>query len=261
MFKPKVRRFLEDECKKVIDKLKAMSFAELPERGKTLDTVVNYSDCRQATVSVTAKVESPECVMVVVQCFMPMKGIWGWLRVKDVEVDGFTRYADGRTEQLENSKLYKRLSRIKSITIYESPLPLWERVRVRGMRLSQPEFAKQLRRNQTDVERKMWSLLRSRSLSGYKFRRQQKIGPYVVDFCCFRPRVIIELDGSQHMEQAGYDQRRTELLSGQGYQVVRFWDNQILRETDSVLEAILKVLEAAPSPRPSPTGGRGGIVT
>ena len=107
----------------------------------------------------------------------------------------------------------------------------------------------------------MWSLLRSRSLSGYKFRRQQKIGPYVVDFCCFRPRVIIELDGSQHMEQAGYDQRRTELLSGQGYQVVRFWDNQILRETDSVLEAILKVLEAAPSPRPSPTGGRGGIVT
>jgi len=126
------------------------------------------------------------------------------------------------------------------------------------MRMDQREFAKNLRRSQTDAELKLWSLLRSRSLAGYKFRRQQRMGPYVTDFCCFRPRLIVELDGSQHMEQVGYDQRRTDFLKSEGFHVMRFWDNQVLNETDSVLEVILKALTAAPSPLPSPTLGRGG---
>jgi hypothetical protein len=107
LFKPKVRLFLEDECKKVVDKLKTMSFAELPQRGKTLNTVAAYPNGRKATISVIVKQESPECLLVVVQCFMPMKGLMGWLRVKDVNVDGFRRHADGKTEELDNKTIYE----------------------------------------------------------------------------------------------------------------------------------------------------------
>src|SRR5437016_3217045 len=106
------------------------------------------------------------------------------------------------------------------------------------MRLKQPEFAKKLRRDQTDTEHKLWTLLRSRRLVGYKFRRQQPIGPYIADFCCLRPRLIVELDGSHHAEQIEYDQRRTDFLKNEGFEVIRFWDNQMLKEADSVLEAI-----------------------
>jgi very-short-patch-repair endonuclease len=117
------------------------------------------------------------------------------------------------------------------------------------MHLEQREFSKQLRQNQTDVERKMWFLLRSRRFVGYKFRRQQPIGSYITDFCCFRPKLIIELDGGQHAEQIEYDQRRTDFLKSEGFEVIRFWDNQVLKEMDSVMEAILKALIEAPSPR------------
>src|ERR1039457_2788947 len=117
------------------------------------------------------------------------------------------------------------------------------------MRLDQHEFSKQLRRDQTDAERKMWSLLRSRSLAGYKFRRQQPIGPYIADFCCFRPRLIVELDGGQHAEKVEYDQRRTDFLKSEGFEVIRFWDHQVLKEMDSVQEMIFKTLRTlTPSP-------------
>jgi very-short-patch-repair endonuclease len=116
--------------------------------------------------------------------------------------------------------------------------------------LEQHEFSKQLRRDQTDAERKLWSLLRSRRLAGYKFRRQQPIGSYIADFCCFRPRLIVELDGGQHAKRADYDQRRTDFLNSEGFQVVRFWDNQVLMEMDSVREMILKTLEEARTPSP-----------
>jgi adenine-specific DNA-methyltransferase len=148
------------------------------------------------------------------------------------------------------------------------PLPrggegVWEMLEL-SKRVPQQEFVKQLRREQTDAERKMWSLLRSRSLDGYKFRRQQPIGPYIADFCCFRPRLIVELDGGQHAEQVEYDERRTAFLESEGYQVVRFWDNQVLMEMDAVLEMILKTLTETPSPRgrggpgPLPRRGEGG---
>src|SRR5689334_7001531 len=103
-------------------------------------------------------------------------------------------------------------------------------------------------------------MLRSRRLSGYKFHRQKRIGRYVADFCCFRPRLIVELDGGQHAEQIEYDQRRTDFLKNEGFQVIRFWDIQVLKEIDSVMEAILTALtETAPSPPPSPTLGRGSL--
>jgi len=124
------------------------------------------------------------------------------------------------------------------------------------MRLGQRDFSRQLRRDQTDVERKMWMLLRSRSLAGYKFRRQQPIGSYIADFCCFRPKLIVELDGGQHAERIEYDQKRTDFLKSEGFEVIRFWDVQVLEEMDSVLEVILKTLEERKTPSPLGRGGQ-----
>lgn len=80
------------------------------------------------------------------------------------------------------------------------------------------------------------------------------IGSFIADFCCFRPRLVIELDGSQHMEQVEYDQRRTDFLISEGFKVIRFWDNQVLKEADSVLEAIFEALKAPLTPSLSHKG-------
>ena len=113
--------------------------------------------------------------------------------------------------------------------------------------------AKTLRKNLTDAERWLWQHLRNRGLSGYKFRRQHPIGPFVVDFACIEKGVVIELDGSQHAESLESDSRRTEYLRGKGYKVLRFWDNVVLREGEAVLNFILSSLEeSSPSPPPSP---------
>ena len=106
-------------------------------------------------------------------------------------------------------------------------------------------FRRRLRHEQTDTERKLWSLLRSRQLEAYKFRRQHPIGPYVVDFCCLEKRLIVELDGRQHADRIAYDQRRTEFLQSKGYRVLRFWDNQVFKETEAVVEKVLTELDTA----------------
>lgn len=112
---------------------------------------------------------------------------------------------------------------------------------------------KTLRKNLTDTERWLWQRLRNRGLSGYKFRCQHPIGPFVVDFVCIEKRVVIELDGGQHAESPESDSRRSEYLRRKGYRVLRFWDNEVLREGESVLNAILSFLEEnSPSPPPSP---------
>src|SRR6266700_664217 len=90
------------------------------------------------------------------------------------------------------------------------------------------DFAKKLRKDQTDTEKKLWGLLRSRQLAGYKFRRQRVIGSYIVDLCCLTPKLVIELDGGQHQENKAYDEKRTSFLIAQGFQVIRFWDNDVL---------------------------------
>ena len=90
----------------------------------------------------------------------------------------------------------------------------------------------------TDAERRIWSRLRSRQL-GPRFRRQAPIGPYIADFACFDPRLIIEIDGGQHDEQRGYDSRRDGWLKSQGFVVLRFWNNEVLENAEGVLERIL----------------------
>ena len=108
--------------------------------------------------------------------------------------------------------------------------------------------ARQLRKHSTGPERTLWKELRNRQFEGYKFRRQYPVGPYIADFVCREQRVIVELDGSHHQAQIEDDQARTGFLESAGYRVVRFRNDQVLRETQAVLQAILGALQGWPSP-------------
>jgi very-short-patch-repair endonuclease len=105
--------------------------------------------------------------------------------------------------------------------------------------------ARHLRRQMTDVEKKMWYHLRSRRFQGYKFRRQFPMGSYIVDFICLEMKLIIECDGGQHNEpeEQEYDQRRTTFLNNGGYQVMRFWNHEVLEDWEVVEEAIYRELQ------------------
>ncbi len=101
--------------------------------------------------------------------------------------------------------------------------------------------ARRLRRNMPDAEKKLWAELRGRRLAGLKFRRQHPIGPYIADFVCHNPKLVIELDGDQHgrKEHSKDDAVRTEWLNAKGFKVLRFWNNDVIQTMDSVLETIL----------------------
>jgi very-short-patch-repair endonuclease len=121
------------------------------------------------------------------------------------------------------------------------------------------ERARRLRRDQTDVERKLWLRLRDRRLSGWKFKRQVPIDRYVADFCCPDGKLVIELDGGQHSERTEADEKRTAVLESCGYLVLRFWNNDVINNMNGVLEEILATLPQAPSaphPDPLPFGER-----
>ncbi len=104
--------------------------------------------------------------------------------------------------------------------------------------------ARAMRKESTDAERLMWRMLRSRQLEGLKFRRQLPIGPYIADFACLNPRVIVECDGGQHVDNA-YDAERDAWLKAQGFRVFRFWNDHVLRETDGVAHLLLTELGLA----------------
>jgi very-short-patch-repair endonuclease len=102
--------------------------------------------------------------------------------------------------------------------------------------------ARNLRRNVTDAERRLWSRLRRNQLNGHHFRRQVPIGRYVADFVCAQKKLIIEVDGGQHAVQKAADEIRTRYLEDRGYRVLRFWNNDVLGNTDGVVETILAAL-------------------
>ncbi|OYU14357.1 MAG: hypothetical protein CFE37_11545 [Alphaproteobacteria bacterium PA4] len=131
------------------------------------------------------------------------------------------------------------------------------RVTPRTIPALQRERARTMRNASTPAERQLWSRLRASSLMGYKFSRQISVGPYICDFVCRQARLVIELDGSQHSEET--DRARTDHLEAKGYVVMRFWNQQVLQDVDSVLQMILAELGAlghAPPPAP-PASGRG----
>ncbi|MDQ7018842.1 MAG: endonuclease domain-containing protein [Robiginitomaculum sp.] len=104
-------------------------------------------------------------------------------------------------------------------------------------------LARNLRHNQTEAEQHLWQHVRSRRLSGYKFRRQVPIGTYIVDFVCEDAKLIIELDGGQHDDNKQADDIRTKNLEDFGYHVIRFWNNAVLENMDGVLMVLLQALE------------------
>ncbi len=105
-----------------------------------------------------------------------------------------------------------------------------------------------LRNQHTEAEHRLWLRLRGHRLAGLKFRRQHPIGSYFVDFYCAEARLVVEVDGSQHLDDARCDERRTHALEAAGLQVLRFFNDDVLARTDEVLEAIVAALH---SPRPA----------
>ena len=149
-----------------------------------------------------------------------------------------------------------------------NPSPLWggvARVSAPGWGTAMPHSAitkrtrgqaRKMRRAPTDAERTMWRVLRSLKPLGMHFRRQAPIGIYIADFAWHENKIVIELDGSQHAElQRGYDARRTAWLMSQGYRVLRFWNNDVLKNPRSVGEGILAAARENHTPNPSPQGG------
>ena len=111
--------------------------------------------------------------------------------------------------------------------------------------------AKTLRANATPAERKLWHFLSASQLNGYKFSRQIPIGPFICDFVCRAAKVVVELDGHSHDSMAENDTQRTEYLKGQGYQVIRFTNEEVFANLEGVLISISQTLAALPTPDPS----------
>ena len=105
-------------------------------------------------------------------------------------------------------------------------------------------WAREMRKRMPDAEVLLWKLLRNRSIAGAKFRRQHPVGRYILDFYCDEKKLAIELDGSQHVNQSEYDQQRDVFLNTLGIRVLRFWNNQMLLETEAILEVIYLALTA-----------------
>ncbi len=117
------------------------------------------------------------------------------------------------------------------------------------------DLSKNLRKNQTEAESKLWNILRSRQIENFKFRRQQQIGNYIADFVCLEKKLIVELDGGQHAEEKNIskDQERTRFLEQEGFRVLRFWNEEVFKNTDGVCDAIWNELNH-PHPTLSPQG-------
>jgi very-short-patch-repair endonuclease len=114
------------------------------------------------------------------------------------------------------------------------------------------QHAKDLRRDQTPAERQLWACLRGKQLGGFRFRHQHPIGPFIVDFCCLSPRLVVEIDGDSHAAQVKYDASRTTYLEERGYAVIRFTNEDVQRRLEGVLAEITRRFEELITTPPPP---------
>ena len=114
--------------------------------------------------------------------------------------------------------------------------------------------AQELRRSATEAEKRLWTHLSRRQLAGYKFSRQMPIGPFICDFLCREAQLVVEVDGGQHDALDQAEQARTEYLNKEEYRVIRFWNHDVLQNTDGVLAMIRDALNT-PHPQPLPQAG------
>ena len=127
---------------------------------------------------------------------------------------------------------------------------------MRGANVTKTRSARQLQQSSTPAERKLWRYLRSRSLRGFKFVRQDPIGPYIVDFACRKKRLVIEVDGGQHADNKR-DAVRDQWLVDHRYRVLRFWNNEVLGNIEGVWETIFAAASVAAPPHPDPLPASG----
>ncbi len=113
--------------------------------------------------------------------------------------------------------------------------------------------ARQLRKRPTSAENLLWQKLRNRQLEGFKFRRRQPLGPYIVDFINFEKKIVIEVDGGQHTKSPAKDKKRDDWLNEEGFEVMRFWNNEVFENLDGIWQVIRDRL-ITPSPVPSHRG-------
>jgi very-short-patch-repair endonuclease len=106
--------------------------------------------------------------------------------------------------------------------------------------------ARRLRKQMTDAERALWHLLRRKQIDGHRFRKQVPIGKYIVDFVCLDARLVIEVDGGQHSDAAEADAVRDAWLRSQNFRVLRFWNNDVLKNPEGVMQVVIEALEATP---------------
>jgi very-short-patch-repair endonuclease len=119
------------------------------------------------------------------------------------------------------------------------------------------ERAGTLRGNMTEAEKRLWQILRSHQMKGYKFRRQVPIGRYIADFVCHKARLIIEIDGGQHDRSSPREAERSGFLQNEGYRILRFWNNEVLANLGGVHETIVGELGRITPTQPSPIKGEG----
>lgn len=139
-----------------------------------------------------------------------------------------------------------------------SPLPLREEPRAKGLRGRGPQIvrARELRKESTEAEKKLWNALRRKNMGGLRFRRQYPLGPYFADFVCLPARLVVEVDGESHAEEAQirHDRVRTAWLRSQRFRVIRFWNSDVFENIDGVLDVIADVVRKPPPPTPSRMG-------
>jgi len=131
----------------------------------------------------------------------------------------------------------------------------WGWVSMKGQtnkRMLQSKLQRALRNNMPDAERVLWSALRRRQIGDFRFRRQHPFGSYILDFVCLEAMLVIEVDGGQHVEGAKIDEARSAFLSNAGFRVLRFWDNDVLKNIEDVKESIWRALHTPPPSQPSP---------
>lgn len=112
--------------------------------------------------------------------------------------------------------------------------------------MSTVQRARELRKHMTDAERLLWSRLRRKQIHGQRFRRQHPIGPYIADFACTERRLVIELDGGQHVQAREKDAARTRWLATRGYRVLRFWNNDVLTNIDAIVHVVASATRSPP---------------
>ena len=114
----------------------------------------------------------------------------------------------------------------------------WVSLMTKGTSASSIRTSRLLRKNSTDAERILWQYLRAKRMEGVKFRRQQPFGKYIVDFISFSKKLVIEVDGGQHALQKEKDEVREQYIKGEGFRVLRFWNNEVLQNIEGVIEVI-----------------------